>query len=88
MWDKLTPADIHNARQQLGRRREEMLRRHAEELAAVDADNTEIETLQRLVSRFVEKFNVAAATAASETATAVPQENAAVIRFDGTRLSA
>ena len=60
MWEKLTPNDLLVARQQIGQRREELLRKHAEELASIQAEQTELETLQRLIGVFAEKFMSAA----------------------------
>ena len=56
MWDTLSRADIEAARQQLQSRREEMCRRHAEELGAVERDQVEIEKLDQLISAFSKKF--------------------------------
>jgi hypothetical protein len=36
MWEKITKSDIQDARTQLGLKRAEMLRRHAEELGDLD----------------------------------------------------
>jgi hypothetical protein len=60
MWDTLSRADIDAARQQLQSRREEMLRRHAEELGAVERNQVEIEKLDQLISAFSKKFAPAA----------------------------
>jgi len=56
MWDTLSRAYIDAARQQLQSRREEMLRRHAEELGAVERNQVEIEKLDQLISAFSKKF--------------------------------
>jgi hypothetical protein len=60
MWDKLSRADFENARQQLNLRREETLRRHAEELQALDNDHAEVEELERLIGTLFTKFHVLA----------------------------
>jgi len=60
MWDKLSRADFKNARQQLNIRREETLRRHAEELQALDNDQAEVEELERLIGALFAKFHVLA----------------------------
>ncbi len=38
MWNQLTPADIERLKQRLLRERDEMLRRHTEELRGLDAE--------------------------------------------------
>ena len=60
MWDTLSRADIEAARKQLQSRREEMSRRHTEELGAVETAQAEIETLDQLIDAFSKKFNNAA----------------------------
>jgi hypothetical protein len=55
MWDQLTPADIERVKQRLATERIETLTRHAEELKALDADQAEIETFDRLVAAFAKK---------------------------------
>jgi|GraSoiStandDraft_16_1057320.scaffolds.fasta_scaffold256353_3 hypothetical protein len=64
MWDALSHADLEGARQQIQDRRQEMLRRHAEELAALERDQLEIETLDQLIRAFLNKFIDATALAA------------------------
>ncbi len=59
MWDKLSQADLEAAKEQLKSRREEMLRRHAEELDALEGDRAEIETLDQLIDAFAKKFKIA-----------------------------
>ena len=60
MWDKLSHAELEAARQQLKSHREEMLRRHTEELSALKSDQSAIEKLDRLIDMFAKKFkNVA-----------------------------
>jgi uncharacterized protein involved in exopolysaccharide biosynthesis len=56
MWEKLTRGDLRQARQELDFRRQEITRRHAEEIAGVDADDAEVEALKRSINAFVEKF--------------------------------
>ena len=60
MWDTLSRADIEATRKKLQSLREEMLRRHAEELGAVGRDQAEIEALDQLIDGFFKKFNHAA----------------------------
>jgi hypothetical protein len=64
MWDALSHADLEGARQQIQDRRQEMLRRHAEELAALERDQLEIETLDQLIRAFLNKFIDATAPSA------------------------
>jgi hypothetical protein len=54
MWDNLSPADIERAKGQLKLQRDAILQRHAEELSALDADQNEIDALDRLITAFLE----------------------------------
>jgi hypothetical protein len=56
MWEQLTPADIQQVRCQVALERAAILSRHAEELKAHDAQQDEIETLERLVEAFAQKY--------------------------------
>jgi hypothetical protein len=56
MWDLLKQTDIEQAKQELKLRRSETLRRHAEESQILDAAQAELETLNRLVDAFAQKF--------------------------------
>ncbi len=56
-WDRLTPGDIVHAKEAVGRRRAAMLARHAEELAALDADRERVEALAVAIDDFLQKFN-------------------------------
>ena len=56
MWEQLTPADIQRARARAAVLRCETLNRHAEELRTLDADEAEIEALDRLISAFSERY--------------------------------
>ena len=58
MWDKLSRADVEKVRQGLKVRREETLRRQAEELSALDDEFAEIEELERLIDAVFAKFDV------------------------------
>jgi hypothetical protein len=60
MWERLSRADIEETKQQLNNRREETLRRHAEELTALESEQAEIVRLDQLINDFVEKFKIAA----------------------------
>ena len=69
MWEQLTPADIERAKQRLAAQRTETLSRHAEELKALDADQAEIETFERLVAAFAKKHLSPQPATASEEPT-------------------
>jgi hypothetical protein len=56
MWNVLKPTDIDEAQRQLGARRAELLRRHAEEMAHLEADQVDLEALDRLAAMFATKF--------------------------------
>ncbi len=60
MWDQLTPSDIERAKSEIGERRAEMLARHAEELKGLDADQSQLETLELAIASFLRKFNAPA----------------------------
>ena len=64
MWERLKQSDILQAKQDLRVRVDEMLRRHAEELKTLDSDLAEVETLNRLVDAFSDKFGTAPREAA------------------------
>ena len=59
VWDQLTRADVERVKRELGVRRAELLSRHAEELRALDAQQTEIDTLEQTIDEFARKFNIA-----------------------------
>ena len=59
VWDQLTRADVERVKRELGLRRAELLSRHAEELRALDAQQTEIDTLEQTIDAFARKFNIA-----------------------------
>src|SRR5438105_2678724 len=52
---------IERVKRELGLRRAELLSRHADELRALDAQQTEIETLEQTIDAFARKFNIAGA---------------------------
>ena len=56
MWEQLTRADIQRARARAAALRCEMLNRHAEELRTLDADEAEIEALERFIMVFSERY--------------------------------
>jgi hypothetical protein len=61
MWDVLKPTDLECARRELNERRAELLRRQASEMAALQADEADLEALDRLAAAFAGKFKKAAA---------------------------
>lgn len=70
MWDVLKPTDIGEAQRQLKARRAELLRRHAEELAGLQADEADLAALDRLAAAFSSKFKKATAPAVPVVAVA------------------
>lgn len=55
VWDQLTPSDIERAKNELVTRRAEMLARHAEELQGLEAEQGQLETLERAIDAFLRK---------------------------------
>ena len=58
MWEKLTNADVERVKRGLTARRSEMLARHAEELKALDDEQSEIDTIEQAIAAFAEKFKL------------------------------
>jgi len=56
MWDKLTAADLERVKQGLTTRRSEMLARHAEELKSLEAEQSEIDAIEKAIAVFTQKF--------------------------------
>ena len=56
MWEQLNRTDIEHAKQKLLEFRAITLRRHAEELKQLDADEAELETLERLLAVITAKY--------------------------------
>jgi hypothetical protein len=73
MWERLTPADLDHAINRLATSRAEMLRRHAEELRALDVQQDDIESLERLLASFAQKY-LSSATVRSAITAASPLE--------------
>jgi hypothetical protein len=69
MWDKLSHAELEAAREQLKSDREEMLRRHTDELSALESDQSAIEKLDQLIDIFAKKFKTATTSSIEPTAT-------------------
>jgi len=78
MWEQLTPADIERVKHRMVALRGEILKRHAEELQALDAEETEIATFERLVIAFANK-HLSSAASSSEPVAATKKEAAAAI---------
>ena len=55
MWEHITKADLKRGKTQLSLRRAETLRRHAEEIAELDAQLQDIEQLDGIVAAFFEE---------------------------------
>ena len=68
MWDQLTAADIERVKRGLATRRAEILTRHAEELKALEADQNEIDAIEKAIAVFTQKFKLAS------TAEVIPLE--------------
>ncbi len=66
VWDQLTPGDIGRAKAELDGRRVAMLARHAEELNGLDADQTQLDGLERAIDAFVGKFHPSSRQSAPE----------------------
>jgi hypothetical protein len=63
VWDQLKPSDIERAREDLVTRRAETLARHAEELRALDTDQSQLDVLEQAIASFLQKFTGAPAGA-------------------------
>jgi hypothetical protein len=61
MWDVLKPTDLERAQRELNELRAELRRRQVEELATLQADEADLEALDRLAAAFAGKFKKAAA---------------------------
>lgn len=61
MWDKVSAADVERLKRGLATRRSEMLARHAEELKALEAEQAEIEVIERAIAAFIQKFRLTTA---------------------------
>ena len=55
MWDQLTPGDIERVKSEIGLRRAEMMARHAEELKGLEAEQSQLETLEQAIDMFLRK---------------------------------
>jgi len=68
MWDKLTAADLERVKRGLASRRSEILARHAEELKSLEAEQSEIDAIEKAIAVFTQKFKLAS------TAEVIPLE--------------
>jgi|SRR5579862_9759671 len=78
MWD-LKPSDIERAKQALGDRRAEALRRQQAELEGLAADQAAIDSLDRLAEAFCQKFRKAVNSATAQVAATTPPEPAPAV---------
>ena len=62
MWEKLTRADVEHAKRGIASRRSEILARHTEELKALDAEQSEIDVIERAIDACVSKFKIGGGT--------------------------
>jgi hypothetical protein len=56
MWYVLKPTDLEKVKRDLAARGSETVQRHAAEIAAIEAEVAELETLRRLALSFADKF--------------------------------
>ena len=56
MWDSITSSDIEQAKHSLNLRRAETLSRHAEEIKALDTEQTGVDELASAIAKFMSKF--------------------------------
>ena len=61
VWDQLSRTDLDRVKRELGLRRAALLTRHAEELRALDAEQSEIDAFEQAIDAFARKFNLAGA---------------------------
>jgi len=68
MWDKLTAADLERVKRGLSSRRSEILARHAEELRTLEAEQSEVDVIEKAIAAFSQKFQL------TNTAEVIPLE--------------
>ena len=73
MWDSITSSDIEQAKHRLNLRRAETLSRHAEEMKALDTDQTEVDELAAAIAQFISKFSKGATSSDAPMPTASPE---------------
>lgn len=57
MWEQFSPDDLKQAKQDIVRRRAEMLARHAEELQTLEKDQEHIDAVCKAIDVFMSKFH-------------------------------
>jgi hypothetical protein len=62
VWNELNRTDLQRVKQDIETRRSEMLARHAEELADLDADQAELTVIDEAIDAVVRKFNLGHST--------------------------
>ena len=58
MWDRISCAELEATKEELRTRRREMIRRDAEELQAIDQDQSEIEAFDQLIGAMPNRFKI------------------------------
>src|SRR5205085_5324724 len=58
MWDRISCAELEATKEELRTRRREMIRRDAEELQAIDQDQSEIEACDQLIGAMANRFKI------------------------------
>jgi hypothetical protein len=81
MWKQLTPADIERVKHRLAVSRAETLSRHAEELKALDAQQDEVESLERLLTTFAQKYLAASSPIVSALEQSTPMVEPIAVGF-------
>jgi hypothetical protein len=76
MWDSIASSDIEQAKHSLNLRRAETLSRHAEEIKALDTDQTEVDELASAIAQFISKFGKGATSSDAPSASpeAAPEQ--------------
>ena len=84
MWEQLTPADIQRVKHRMAALRGATLKRHAEELKALDADQDEITIFEQLVSAFATKHlsSAESSSLSSEPVSATEEEPTVAVVID------
>src|SRR5437764_14615199 len=77
MWEQITRADMDRAKHRIAVQRRVMLKKHAEELQALEAEGSEIEALERMVAAFDTK-HLAASPAGVDTPRSVAKNEATI----------
>lgn len=77
MWENITSGDIEQAKHSLNLRRAETLSRHAEELKALDTEQSEVDNLASAIEAFMSKYrgSVSSETTTESAAAEPPNSN-------------